>query len=326
MSEASPNPVAILSIGRTMPEADGLFPAGFEVLSARTTPLDEIVAAHGGDIRGVLTRGGEAVPGALIERLPNLEIIANIGVGYDAVDVAAAAPRGVLVTNTPDVLTDEVADFSVGLLLATIRELPQADRYVRSGDWAKAPFRLSASLRDRSIGIVGMGAIGQAIARRLEPFGRPIAYYARRPVEGVPYPRHDSVLALAEAVDTLILIVPGGAATRKLVDADVLKALGPIGILINVARGTVVDEAALVFALSNGVIAAAGLDVFEKEPLPSPELVAMDNVVLAPHVGSGTRHTRGLMARLGVDNLVSWFGGRGPLTPVAETPWPRADR
>jgi lactate dehydrogenase-like 2-hydroxyacid dehydrogenase len=324
-SEPTPtaDPVAILSIGRTMAGADDLLAGRFEVLSARETALDDILSGHAPRIRGVLTRGGEAVPGALIERLPKLEIIANIGVGYDAVDVETAARRGVVVTNTPGVLTDEVADFSVGLLLATVRELPQSDAYVRSGRWAEAPFRLSASLRDRSIGIVGMGDIGKAIARRLEPFGRPIAYHARRKVAGVSYPYHASVVELARAVDTLIVIVPGGAATRGLIGAEVLAALGPRCILINVARGSVVDEAALVSALASGAIAGAGLDVFEREPRPSPELLAFDTVVLCPHVGSGTHHTRQKMAALGVENLTAWFGGLGPLTPVAETPWPK---
>lgn len=314
--------VPTLSIGRTMPEADALLGAPFEVLSARARPLDEIVAERGEAIRAVLTRGGEKVPGELIERLPRLEIVANIGVGYDAVDVATAARRGVMVTNTPGVLNDEVADFAVGLLLATIRELPQADAYVRAGKWVEKPYRLTASLQDRSIGILGMGQIGLAIARRLEPFGRPIAYHTRREVLGAPYAYYETLLGLAEAVDTLIAIIPGGASTMGLIDAQVLSALGPRGILINVARGSVVDEAALVAALKSGTIAAAGLDVFEQEPLPTPELLTLDNAVLVPHVGSGSVHTRGRMASLAIENLTSWFGGRGPVTPVPETPWP----
>lgn len=313
--------IPVLSIGRTMPEADGLFSDRFEILSARTTDLEELVAARGGDIRAVLTRGGEKVPGDLIARLPRLEIIANLGVGYDAVDVKVAAERGVMVTNTPGVLNDEVADFAIGLLLATIRELPQADAYVRAGKWAEKPFRLSGSLRDRTIGILGMGGIGIAIAKRLEPFGRPIAYHTRRPAADVAYEYHDTLLGLAGAVDTLIAIVPGGASTKGLIGAEVLKALGPRGVLINVARGSVVDEAALVEALKSGVIAAAGLDVFEREPHPSPELLELENAVLVPHIGSGTHHTRGRMASLGVDNIVFWFDGRGPITPVVETPW-----
>lgn len=326
MSSNEPQPasrVAILSIGRTMPTADDLLAERFEVLSARLNPLVEILAADAPRIRGIMTRGGEAVPGALIDRLPALEIIANLGVGYDAVDTAAAARRGVMVTNTPEVLNDEVADFTVGLLLATVREIPQSDAYVRAGKWTDGPFRLSASLRDRTIGIVGMGQIGRAIAHRLEAFGRPIAYHARRKVEGLAYAYHPSVVELAAAVDVLIAIVPGGPATKGMIDAAVLSALGPNGLLINVARGSVVDEAALVKALAAGEIAGAGLDVFEREPRPSPELLAFDNVVLCPHIGSGTHHTRGRMAALGAENLTSWFAGNGPVTPVPETPWPQ---
>ncbi|RXF74222.1 2-hydroxyacid dehydrogenase [Hansschlegelia zhihuaiae] len=306
-----------------MPTADDLLKDRFEVLSARLEPLEDILAANAPRIRGIMTRGGEAVPGALIERLPALEIIANLGVGYDAVDAPTAARRGIMVTNTPEVLNDEVADFTIGLLLATIREIPQSDAYVRAGNWPDGPFRLSASLRDRTIGIVGMGQIGQAIARRLEAFGRPIAYHSRRKVEGLAYAYHPTVVELAASVDVLIAIVPGGPATKGMIDAAVLSALGPNGVLINVARGSVVDEAALVKALAAGEIAAAGLDVFEREPRPSPELLAFDNVVLCPHIGSGTHHTRGRMAALGVENLTSWFAGKGPVTPVAETPWPR---
>ncbi len=321
-SDAAAAP-AVLSIGRTMLEADALLAGRFEVVDGRAAPLADVLARRGADIRAVMTRGGEKVPADLIDRLPNLEIIANLGVGYDKVDCAAAERRGVIVTNTPGVLTDEVADFTIGLLLATIRQIPQSDRYVRSGEWSEKPFRLSASLRDRTIGIVGMGQIGLAIARRLEPFGRPIAYHTRRQIEGLDYAYYPSARALAAAVDTLILILPGGPATEKLIDAQTLTALGPNGVLINVARGTVVDEAALVEALASGAIAAAGLDVFEREPHPSPKLLELDNVVLCPHVGSGTVHTRGRMAALGVENLVSWFDGRGPVTPVPETPWPR---
>ncbi|WP_020181093.1 2-hydroxyacid dehydrogenase [Methylopila sp. M107] len=322
MSAAS-DAVAVLSIGRTMLEADDLLKGRFDVVDGRAAPLDEVVARDGDRIRAVMTRGGEKVPADLIARLPKLEIIANLGVGYDKVDVAAAAKAGVVVTNTPGVLTDEVADFTVGLLLSTIREIPQSDAYVRSGGWSEKPFRLTASLRDRSIGIVGMGQIGEAIARRLEPFGRPIAYHARRKVAALPYEHYPTALGLAEAVDTLILIVPGGPATDKMIDASVLSALGSNGVLINVARGSVVDEAALVRALAAREIAGAGLDVFEREPHPSPELLGLDNVVLCSHVGSGTHHTRGRMAALGAENITSWFDGRGPVTPVPETPWPR---
>jgi lactate dehydrogenase-like 2-hydroxyacid dehydrogenase len=258
---------------------------------------------------------------AFISRLPNLEIIASLGVGYDNVDVTEAARRGIIVTNTPDVLNAEVADLTIGLLLATLRQIPQADRYLRAGEWLKSPFPLSTTLRERKVGIVGLGRIGKAIARRLEGFDVEIAYYGRTRQEGVQYPYHDSLLGLADACDVLIVITPGGAETRHMINADVLKALGPTGVLINVSRGTVVDEKALIEALRSGTILAAGLDVFEDEPRVPQELIDLENVVLLPHIGSASVHTRRAMGQLVVDNLISWFAGKGPLTPVPETPW-----
>jgi lactate dehydrogenase-like 2-hydroxyacid dehydrogenase len=283
--------------------------------------LPDIVARHGARIRAIATRGRERVDAALIRSLPRLETIASFAVGYDSVDVDAAAKRGVIVTNTPDVLNDEVADYTVGLLLATLRQYPQADRYVRSGQWLRAPYRLTPSLRDRTIGFAGMGRIARATVHRLQAFGVPMAYScrSRRPDLDLPY--HARLHDLAAAVDVLIVLLPGGAATHHLVDASVLAALGPNGFLINVARGSVVDEDALVQALQNGVIAGAGLDVFASEPTVPPGLLALDNVVLMPHAASGTAHTRALMIDLGVRNLQSWFAGRGPITPVPETPW-----
>ncbi len=286
--------------------------------------LDAVIASEAGEIRGLATKGKLKVDGAFMDRLPKLEIISNFGVGYDTVDAAAAAERGIIVTNTPDVLNEEVADLALGLLLATVRELPQADRYVRAGGWLKGAFPLSATLRDRKVGIVGMGRIGKAIAKRVEAFGLPIVYHTRRPQADVPYKHYDNLVAMARDVDTLILILPGGAATRNLVNAEVLAALGPRGVLVNVARGTVVDEPALLKALQDKTIAAAGLDVFVDEPRVPEAFFALDNVVLLPHVGSATHHTRNAMGQLVVDNLVSWFAGKGPVTPVAETPWPKA--
>jgi lactate dehydrogenase-like 2-hydroxyacid dehydrogenase len=237
------------------------------------------------------------------------------------VDVAEAARRGVTVTNTPDVLTDEVADLAVGLLIATVRRLPQVDRYLRAGKWLEKPYPLTGTLRGRRVGIVGLGRIGKAIARRLEAFDLPIAYHGRSRQEDVAYAYHPTLVGLAEAVDVLVLVTPGGPETKGMVDAGVLRALGPDGVLINVARGSVVDERALIEALRDGVIASAGLDVFEDEPRVPAELVAMDHVVLLPHVGSASVHTRNAMGQLVVDNLASWFAGRGPVTPVPETPW-----
>ena len=275
----------------------------------------------GGRIRG-LARGGHAqITRALIERLPALEIIASFGVGYDGIDVAAA--RGVIVTNTPDVLTEEVADTALGLLLMTVRELSSAERYLRAGRWpVNGAYPLSASLRDRTVGIVGLGRIGLAIARRLDAMKVPVVYHARRLRPDAPYRYYASLHAMAADVNVLLVIVPGTAETKHLVHAGILEALGPDGILVNVGRGSVVDEAALAAALKNGTIRAAGLDVFANEPHVPAELIALPNAVLLPHVGSASVHTRQAMGQLVVDNLRSWFEHGTPLTPVPETPWP----
>lgn len=256
---------------------------------------------------------------ALFDRLPALEIVANFGVGYDNVDAVAAAERGIVVTNTPGVLDEEVADLTVGLLLATLRRIPQADRYVRDGRWPTGPFPLSPTLRGRRVGILGLGAIGKAVARRLEAFGVAIAYHGRSQQPGVGYAYHDSPIALAAACDVLVTIVPGGPGTRHLVGAEVLTALGPEGVLINVARGSVVDEAALIAALQSGTILGAGLDVFENEPHVPEELCDMPNVVLLPHIGSASEQTRSEMGKLVVDNLTTWFATRRAISPVLET-------
>ncbi len=313
-------PTEILLLRKMHPLVETTLAGRFTVhrLEGAADP-DGLLREVGPRIRGLCVGG--AVDGALMDRLPKLELIANFGVGYDAVDAGAAAERGIVVTNTPDVLTDEVADLAVGLVLATIRRLPQADRYLREGHWPKAPFPLTASLRGRRVGILGLGRIGLAIAKRLEGFDVEIAYYGRRKQDGVAYDYHDSPVGLAKAVHVLIVVAPGGAETKGLVDADVLQALGPEGILVNVARGSVVDEAALIEALKARTILGAGLDVFENEPHVPAELAALDNTVLLPHVGSASEHTRTAMAQLVVDNVLSWFEGRGPLTPVAETPW-----
>jgi lactate dehydrogenase-like 2-hydroxyacid dehydrogenase len=258
----------------------------------------------------------------LLARLPRLEIVASFGVGYDHIDAAAAAKRGIIVTHTPGVLTEEVADTALGLLLCTVRELPQAERYLRAGKWLEREYPLTkASLRNRSVGLLGMGRIGRAIARRLEAFGVPIAYHARQPRPDLAYRHYPDLIEMARAVDILLVIVPGGPATRNLIDAKVLEALGPEGILINMARGSVVDEPALIEALKQGKIMAAGLDVFAKEPHVPKDLIAMENVVLFPHLGSASKFTREKMDQLMVDNILAWAAGKPPLTPVPETPW-----
>jgi lactate dehydrogenase-like 2-hydroxyacid dehydrogenase len=273
-------------------------------------------------IRGVATSTlFGRVDATLLDRLPNAEIVSSFGVGYDNVDAAEAARRNIVVTNTPGVLDDEVADLTLGLLLATLRKIPQADRYLREGKWLKASFPLSATLRDRKVGIVGLGRIGKAIARRLSGFDVSLAYHGRTQQDDVAYPYYPTVTGLAEGCDVLIVITPGGAATKHLINAEVLKALGPNGVLINVARGTVVDEQALIDALKSGTILSAGLDVYEDEPRVPQELIDLEHVVLLPHIASASVHTRNAMGKLVADNLISWFDGKGPLTPVPETPW-----
>jgi lactate dehydrogenase-like 2-hydroxyacid dehydrogenase len=310
----------ILSLGAIMPIVDEALDARFEVFRDTDTALDEIIGAHGDDIRAIVTRGRSPTNEALMARLPKLELIANFGVGYDSIDAAAAARRGIVVTNTPDVLNDEMGDFTVGLLLATVRALPQAERHLRAGHWLDRPFPLGNTLRGRSIGIAGMGRIGRVIAKRLSGFDVPISYHARNRVPDIAYRHYPDLKALAAAVDVLIVVLPGGAATRNIVDAEILKALGPDGILINVARGSVVDEPALIQALRDKTILAAGIDVFAAEPHVPAELIAMDHVVLVPHVGTATHHTRALMANLVIENITSWFSGHGAVTPVVETP------
>jgi lactate dehydrogenase-like 2-hydroxyacid dehydrogenase len=267
------------------------------------------------------------VDGAFMSRFPKLEIVSSFGVGYDHVDAKWAGAHGIVVTNTPDVLNEEVADTALGLLLCTVREFPQAERFLRAGKWEKGGYPLSkATLRDRTVGMVGMGRIGKAIARRLEAFGVPVVYHSRNPQPGVAYKYYPDLVAMARDVDILMVIVPGGAATTNLINKPVLEALGPNGILINMARGSVVDEPALIEALKSGTIMSAGLDVFVNEPHVPPELIAMENVVLFPHLGSASEYTRRAMDQLVVDNLLAWFSGKPPLTPVPETPYPPRKR
>ena len=268
-------------------------------------------------IRGIAASGESMVPAALIQQLPALEMISVFGVGYDGVDVTAARDRGIPVTNTPDVLTDDVADLGVALMLAIARRIPQADKFVRAGLWPNGPLPLSRKVSGARLGIVGLGRIGQAIARRASAFGMSIAYTTRNKKPESAYRWYASAEALAREVDFLMVITPGGAATRGLIDAKVLAALGPKGYLINVARGSVVDQAALVHAVTTGAIAGAALDVFENEPDVPSELRAHENVVLTPHMASGTWETRRAMAELAFSNLQAHFAGKPLLTPLS---------
>jgi lactate dehydrogenase-like 2-hydroxyacid dehydrogenase len=287
-----------------------------------TGDLDRLTPEVAAKVRGLAvtynTVRGDA---RTLARFPKLEIVASFGVGYDHIDAAYAREHDIMVTNTPDVLTEEVADIAMGLLICTLREFIKADKYLRSGLWHTQQYPLSVgSLRDRKAGMVGMGRIGQAIARRLEASKVPVVYHTRNPVPGLSCKHYPDLIEMAKAVDTLVVIVPGGPATTRMINAEVMKALGPRGVIINVARGTVVDEQALVTALKSGTILAAGLDVFEKEPNVPDELKAMQNVVLLPHIGSASVVTRNAMDQLVVDNLKAWFAGKAPLTPVPETP------
>jgi len=260
-----------------------------------------------------------------MDRLPKLEIVASFGVGYDGIDLEHAAARGIVVTNTPDVLTEEVADTALGLLLMTVRELSAAERHLRAGKWREhGEYPLTpATMRDRTVGIVGLGRIGLAVARRLDAMQVPVVYHTRKPRADVPYRHYADLAAMAAAVDTLMVVLPGTPETRHMIDARILKALGANGVLINIGRGIVVDEPALIAALRDGTIRSAGLDVFVDEPNVPPELIALPNAVLLPHVGSASIHTRDAMGQLVVDNLTSWFQSGKPLTAVPETPWPR---
>ena len=264
------------------------------------------------------------VDGNFLQQFPNLEQVSSFGVGYDHIDAKWAGEHGIVVTNTPEVLNEEVADTALGLLLCTVRELPQSERYLRAGKWKDGHYPLTkATLRDRTVGMVGMGRIGKAIARRLEAFGVPIVYHSRSQQPDVKYKYYAKLIDMARDVDTLMVIVPGGASTKNMINAEVLKALGPRGVLINMARGSVVDEPALIEALRNRTIYSAGLDVFANEPHVPKELIDMDHIVLFPHLGSSTEATRAAMDQLVVDNILAWATGKAPLTPVPETPWPR---
>jgi len=278
---------------------------------------------HGAHIQGLVGGFKNKIDDAFMARLPNLKVIGNFGVGYDMVDAVAAARRGIIVTNTPDVLNEEVADTAFGLLLMTVRTLPQSERYLRAGRWeAEGNYPLSGSLRGKTMGIVGLGRIGKAIARRAEAFGLKLAYYGRSKQADVAYPYYSDLVEMARAVDILMVIVPGGAATYRMINRPVLEALGPEGILINVARGSVVDEPVLLEMLEKQQILGAGLDVFEHEPKVPRGFLDLDNAVLLPHVGSASHHTRDLMGQLVVDNVLAVAAGKAPLSPVAETPWP----
>src|SRR6266545_4605268 len=291
----------VLLIGPPKPViVNGLAPAFNLVKFSDVKDREKFFADTAPRVRGIaITDTSERIDGAFMSRFPRLEIVSSFGVGYDHVDAAWAGAHGITVTNTPDVLTEEVADTALGLLLCTVREFPQAERYVRAGKWPQKNYPLSkATLRNRTVGMVGMGRIGQAIARRLDAMQVPVVYHSRRPAAGVSYRHYPKLLDMAREASILLAITPGGAETRNLINAEVLKALGADGILINMARGSVVDEPALIKALQDKTIMAAGLDVYLREPEVPAELIAMENVVLFPHLGSASVYTRTRMDQL----------------------------
>jgi lactate dehydrogenase-like 2-hydroxyacid dehydrogenase len=276
---------------------------------------DAFLREVGPRITAVIASAADA---AFFEPFPNLELLASTAVGYENIDVAAAVERGVIVTNTPDVLTDAVADLAVGLLIALERRIVASDRFVRSGKWTAGGFPLARNLGDLTLGIVGLGRIGTAVAKRVEAFGVAVQYCNRNARADVTYAYCPNIIELAQTSDVLMCVVPGGEGTRQLITEEVMRALGPEGTLINIARGSVVDEAALVRCLQEGALGAAALDVFEREPNVPPELFAMDNVVLTPHIGSATESTRAAMGELAVRNVLEHLAGRPVVTPVPE--------
>ncbi|TLX55594.1 2-hydroxyacid dehydrogenase [Stutzerimonas nosocomialis] len=290
--------------------------AAHEVLPYWQGDAEALLAEHGARIEIVITSARFGCPASVIERLPNLKAICSFGVGYDAIAVDAARARGIPVSNTPDVLNDCVADLAFGLIIDSARLIAHGDRYVREGRWGVSGFPLGRRVSGKRLGIVGLGRIGEAVARRSTGFDMPVRYHNRRPVAGSPYGYEADLVELARWADFLVLTCPGGPQTQNLIDRPVLDALGPKGILINVARGSVVDEPALVAALQEGRLGGAGLDVFASEPRVPAALCEMPNVVVLPHVGSGTEETRLAMEELLLANLQAFLDDGAVLNPV----------
>lgn len=269
------------------------------------------------NVQAFAFRGHGALGSGLMDAFPRLGMIANYGVGYDTIDVAYATSKGIRVTNTPDVLTDDVADLAVGLVIAKSRDIVGASDWVRSGNWAqKGNFGLQTKVSEKRVGIVGLGRIGRSVAERLQPFKMDIYYYARSQKETPGWTHHDDISAMALQVDILIVCLSGGAETKGMIDKNVLESLGPNGLLVNVSRGTTVDQSALLDVLETGKLGGAALDVFENEPNIDPRFLVLNNVLLQPHQSSGTVETRKVMGQLQRDNLAAYFSGKPLLTPV----------
>ena len=313
----------ILQYGRMpLPALDQELAAQFDVTVLSDQPdRTRFLAEHGPDFECVVTSAAMGLPGKVVRALPRLKFVSSFGVGFDALDQAALLERGARVGYTPGVLDDCVADMAFALLLDAARSLSAADRFVRRGDWSRQRFGVHTRASGKRLGIFGMGRIGSAVARRAAGFDMQVGYHNRRPVEGSPHLYLPSLLELARWADFLVITAAGGDGTRHLVTAEVLDALGAQGFLVNVARGSVVDEVALAVALQERRIAGAGLDVFEDEPHPLPALLGLDNVVLAPHIASGTQETRRAMADLVLQNLHSCLATGAP---VQEVPWSAA--
>ncbi len=302
----------LLQIGTFPIPAQKLIDSEFRCHNRRDLEGDEVLRNR---VRGIITRSNFAVPQDVIASLPHLGIIAVCGVGYDLVALEAATRRGAIVTHTPAVLNSAVAELCVGMLLSLLRRLPEADRFVRAGSWRHGAFALTSNLAGKRIGIVGLGRIGKEIAHRLESFGVALSYFGRTD-QNLRWRFEPDLHALARGSDVLILAAPGGRETARMIDAAVLSELGPNGFLVNVARGSLIDEAALLDALSSRAIAGAALDVFDNEPDINPRFLALENVVLMPHIGSATDETRLAMARLTLDNLHCFFATGTTLTPI----------
>ncbi|EFO31392.1 glyoxylate reductase [Roseibium sp. TrichSKD4] len=309
----------ILLANTAMPIVENGLAQHFKLRKAYETPEMD-TSALAAEVQGV-TLFQVPIDAAFLDKFPNLKIVANFSVGYDCVDTEACAARNIMVTNTPDVLTEEVADTAIGLMISAVRQFGGAERWVQSGQWAsKGPYPLSpGTLRGRTLGVYGLGSIGKAIAKRAEAFGMSICYHGRSRQMGVDYAYCETLVELAECCDTVMVATPGTPENQNAISDDVLKALGANGVLVNIGRGSVVDEPALIRALDGGIILGAGLDVFANEPHVPPALLNCGNVVVLPHIGSASIYTRDAMGQLVVDNLVSWFETGKAVTPVPET-------
>lgn len=315
----------VLQYGKMpLPQLDAELAQAYAVtlLSEQPDP-DRFLAEHGAQFEYLVTTAALGLPARVVDALPQLKFVSSFGVGFDALDKDALLRRGARVGYTPGVLDDCVADMAFALLLDATRGLSASDRFVRRGGWSQGRFGIHTRASGKRLGIFGMGRIGSTVARRASGFDMDVAYHNRRPVEGSPHQYLPSLLELAHWADILVITAAGGDGTRHLVNAEVLAALGPQGFLVNVARGSVVDEAALAEALQHQRIAGAGLDVFEDEPRPLPALLALDNVVLAPHIASGTHETRRAMADLVLRNLAQFIATG---EPEAEVPWSAAQQ